>query len=244
MFPPDPVRPTTTPPPRPKQPTTSFRPKGLRDILKPTAIRKIRRWLRLQKEDLERMAKQGPTARRQFKEILIIGQDEVYEQARGIIWDLRPTSRRPDGTFPPWDFDKPIETHLNLDFIRLLETMPPDKALFDDLLNGVTFRADVGHDGVFMPHLTSLPKGLTKVGKEIDRFLGLGWYEQHLVDLDGPEPDADGDVELLGVGESDDAGDLGIPVWPIRIVPQGSVARKLEPDRPRRTTDGSAPRKS
>ena len=34
-----------------------------------------------------------------------------------------------------------------------------------------------------------------------------------------------------------------LPFWPIRMNPQGAVARKLEPDRWRRTTDGGAPRR-
>ena len=225
-FPPLPLRPATVPPPRPRQPRTSWRPRGIRDILKPEAIKKIIEWLRDQAADLRRLARIGPTARRRFRRSLVISQEEVWPQARGVAWDLR--VRDADGTFPPLDFEAKLDTHLNLEFIAELAQTSPDKALFDALLHGITFRAEVPLDGVFMPHLTSLSAGLTKVDKEFDRLAAQGWYEKFIVDLSD---------------ETEASGDLKIPFWPIRLYPNGSTARKLEPDRPRRTSDGSAPRK-
>ena len=140
-FPPLPHRPATVPPPRPRQPRTSWRPRGIKDILKPAVIKKIIAWLREQAGDLRRLARLGPTARRQFRRSLVISQEEVLPEARGVAWDLR--VRDPDGRFPPLDFEARLDTHLNLEFIAELAQTSPDKALFDALLHGITSRADV-----------------------------------------------------------------------------------------------------
>jgi len=67
---------------------------------------------------------------------------------------------------------------------------------------------------VWVPHLTSLPFGYASVGKELRRLRSLGWYEFY----------------------------SGLPFWPMYLNGQGATARKLEPDRFRRTTEGNGPR--
>ena len=69
---------------------------------------------------------------------------------------------------------------------------------------------------VLLTHLVSLPKGFLSVEKELKRLAGKGWYEVF------SHP----------------------PFAPWKALPQGAgaTARKLEPDRWRRTTDGGAPR--
>ena len=113
------------------------------------------------------------------------------------------------------DFGERIDTHLNLTFLhdRLLHY--PDQTLLANLLDGVRLDADVELQTVLVPHLTSLSKGYASVEKELRRLHGLGWYDLF-----------------------DD-----FPFWPMYLNGQGSTARKLEPDRFRRTTEGGGPRR-
>ena len=74
--------------------------------------------------------------------------------------------------------------------------------------------ADVEMQSFFAKHLVSLPKGYKAVAKELRRLQKKGLYDFT----------------------------AHIPFWPIYFNAQGSTARKLEPDRDRRTTEGGAPR--
>ena len=65
-----------------------------------------------------------------------------------------------------------------------------------------------------MPLLTSLPSGHASVGEALRRLRPLGWYEFC----------------------------SNLPFWPMYLSGQGATARKLEPDRFRRTTEGNGPR--
>ena len=112
------------------------------------------------------------------------------------------------------DFQAPIQTHLNLEYFRRRLEAYPDRYLVANVLEGVRLDADVELQSVFVPHLVSMPTGFKSVGKEVRRLRGLGWYEFF--------PD--------------------FPFWPLYLNGQGSVARKLEPDRYRRTTEGGGPR--
>jgi hypothetical protein len=47
------------------------------------------------------------------------------------------------------------------------------------LVEGVRYQADVELQGVFVPHLVSLPKGYASVRKELDRLERLEWYEYY-----------------------------------------------------------------
>ena len=67
---------------------------------------------------------------------------------------------------------------------------------------------------VFVPHLSSLPLGFSSVEKELRRLHSLSWYEFY------EHP----------------------PWWLLYLNGQGSQARKLEPDRYRRVTEGGGPR--
>ncbi|KAL3901399.1 MAG: hypothetical protein SGPRY_012282 [Prymnesium sp.] len=90
----------------------------------------------------------------------------------------------------------------------------PDQALLSYLLEGVRLEADVELQLVMVPHLTSLPMGFASVEKELRRFNGLGWYDFF----------------------------PALPFMPMYCNGQGAVARKLEPDRYRRSTEGGGPR--
>ncbi|KAL3892534.1 MAG: hypothetical protein SGPRY_015040, partial [Prymnesium sp.] len=89
----------------------------------------------------------------------------------------------------------------------------PDQTLVSYLLEGVRLYADVELQLVLVPHLTSLPMGFASVEKELRRLHGLQWYE------------------FLS----------SLPFLPMYCNGQGAVARKLEPDRFRRSMEGGGP---
>jgi hypothetical protein len=142
---------------------------------------------------------------------LVLGQEALAPWARGRVWDLT-FERAPCAV--PLDVTLPIETHLNLPFLRKRLTNYPDQNLLSNLLEGIRFEADVELQAVLVPHLISLPKGFTSVRNELYRLQTLGWYRffDHL------------------------------PFWPIYLNGQGATARKLE-TRYRRTTECGGPRR-
>ncbi len=91
----------------------------------------------------------------------------------------------------------------------------PDQELVSQVVNGVQFRAHMPLQIVMLPHLVSLPLGFTSVDKEVTDFVERGWYQRT----------------------------LGLPFLPLRAMGQGAAARKSDPLRFRRTTDGGGPRK-
>ena len=118
----------------------------------------------------------------------------------------------------PLDFSRPISTHLNLDYLRELSRLYPtypDQELFDHLIGGVRFKIGTVEQTVLQPHLSSLPKGFVNVHKELLRLVGKGFFKCF----------------------------ENLPFLPWRTLPMGVAFRKLEPDRPRRTTDGGSPRR-
>ena len=113
----------------------------------------------------------------------------------------------------PLDYSTKLSSDLHLDFLRVLMSSCPDKELRDHILRGAHFKADLPMQTVLLPHMKSLAGRVDLVQKEIERLRGLGWHD--VFDT--------------------------IPFFPCRIMPNGAVARKLEPDRFRRTTNASAP---
>ena len=118
----------------------------------------------------------------------------------------------------PVDYSAPISTHFNLDFVRdSLRAHPtyPDQEIFDHLLFGVRFKSQPEYQMILQPHLASLPLGYENVHKELRRLRDKGFFAC----FDHP------------------------PFAPWQTLSNGVVCRKLEPDRPRRTTDGGSPRR-
>lgn len=133
------------------------------------------------------------------------------------MWDCRPnTTRAHSGCCFVSDFRAPISTHLNLDFLRARLSLYPDQTLLANLLEGVRLDADVELQTVLIPHLASLPLGFSSVEKELRRLHAKGWYDFF----------------------------ADFPFWPMYLNGQGATARKLEPDRFRRTTEGGGPRQA
>ena len=118
----------------------------------------------------------------------------------------------------PVDFAAPISTHLNLDFVRAAQQAHPtypDQEIFDHLLFGVRFKSRPAYQMILQPHLSSLPLGYESVHKELRRLKDKGFFECF------KHP----------------------PFAPWQTLSNGVAFRKLEPDRPRRTTDGGSPRR-
>lgn len=115
----------------------------------------------------------------------------------------------------PLQYDAPLSSGLNLNLIERELGCYPDQQLLSFALEGARLQADVEMQTVLVPHLVSLPLGFKSVDSEIRRLEGLSWYD-FFEDL---------------------------PFVPIYINGQGAVARKLEPDRFRRSTEGGGPRK-
>jgi len=114
----------------------------------------------------------------------------------------------------PLNFEAPARSDLNLDFLRGTLHSYPDQTLVSYLVEGARLDADVELQTVLVPHLTSLPNGLASVGRELRRLRGLKWY--------------------TFVARQ--------PFVPAYFNGQGAVARRLEPSRYRRSTEGGGPR--
>ena len=118
----------------------------------------------------------------------------------------------------PVDYTAPISTHLNLDFVRAAQLQHPtypDQEMFDHLLFGVRFKSQPEYQMILQPHLSSLPLGYENVHKELRRLRDKGFFECF------KHP----------------------PFAPWQTHSNGVAFRKLEPERPRRTTDGGSPRR-
>ena len=104
---------------------------------------------------------------------LAIGRFELHEWARDRVWDCRAACCQ------LLDFQAPIETHLDLDYLRRRLIDYPDQHLVANVLEGARLDADVELQSVFVPHLVSLPLGYASVGKEVRRLHKLDWYRFH-----------------------------------------------------------------
>jgi hypothetical protein len=187
-------------------------PKSPKEILTAKGLSLIKDWMDSAIKDMEEMAATGALTKKRCRRVLALGPDMFTPLARHKWWDLRDWL---NGTGPIklLQLDKPVDTHLNLKVFKRELTGHPDKELLSFLEHGVSFKADLPYQLVLMPHLISLPQGYLAVQKEVYRLESLGFYGifKHLA------------------------------VLPCRVLPQGCTIRDLEPDRPRRTTNASAP---
>ena len=192
-------------------------PRDARDLLTPTGARRLTSWVDHQLRDLEHVR---------------------AEKARGtppgdIIRDRPDAIAIGQSEFLEWargrvwdctlaasacctvaDFSTtPLEIVSRAEVRRRLEHYP-DQFLISNLLEGARLDADVELQFVLVPHLTTLPFGFESVEKEVNRLEAYGWYRSFPV----------------------------IPYAPMYLNGQGATARKLEPDRWRRTTEGGGPR--
>ena len=187
-------------------------PRSAVDLMLPRSARRWRSWLGRTLADLVCMRDLGVDCERDRPQLLVFGQQDLYEWARGGVWDFR---RSPAECGTILDYGAPLSPTLHSDFFERELADYPDQQIVGMISSGVIYQADVELQAVFVPHLTSLPKGFKAVTKELKRLGAKGWYEAYSTP----------------------------PLFPGYYNGQGSQARKLEPDRDRRTTEGGAPRK-
>ena len=225
---------TTRVPRQSAQRAAGYEPRSIADILEPDAVAAIHDWEGVELSNLaaaRALGNAAPNCARGGGSVpfgscvrphkaLIIGQSQFQERARGIVWDCRPWShkgqdgRPAPGPAVPLDFRADPSSALNIDWIEAHSAEWPDKELLGFLRDGVNFRAKLPLAFLFSPHLRSLGDGVASVEKELRRLDEAGYHTIH------------------------DA----LPFAPTRFMSQGCTARKLEPDRKRRTTDGGCPR--
>ena len=116
-------------------------------------------------------------------------------------------------------FSKPAScsSHWDLKALDDILACYPDRELRDFVRYGVSYKVPLVSEIRLLPHLTTLGLGAHKLHTELRRLRDLGWSRPHAIH----EP----------------------PYIPIHFIPRGATARKHEPDRPRGTSDYSAPHK-
>lgn len=189
-----------------------------RDITLPAAVSKISAFLELTRMDLTDIVEQlergvAPelvACPNRPKPIAVV-QTEVHSWAVGRVYDC---TEGHSNCCVVADYNEPLRTHLQLDFLRWRLGSYPDQALAGYLLDGVQLKADVELQAVFVSHLNSLPMGWGSSMKKLHRKSELAWYEQY-----------------------DD-----LSIFPSYWHGKGAAARKLEPWRWRETTEGGGPR--
>ena len=201
-------------PRRPSQPPRDECPQHVFDLLTPLARLRLRAWLGRELEHARCVERQsrGEACSARRPPPLAMGRASMLPFAVDVVWDF--TFERSKSCGVPLDFGIPIESDLNLPYLVRRLRDYPDQRLVSYIAEGVRFEADVEYNSVFCSSLISLPKGFASVRQELRRLHGRGWYRYF----------------------------AHIPFWPFRANAQGAVARKLEPDRWRRTTDGGSPR--
>ena len=204
-------------PRRPRQPSRTSRcPRSPLDLFTSWGQliwrQRTSRWLKAALLDLECIEELGEKCTRRRPKAMAVGVAGMHAWSRGIVWDF--TFERHPTCGVPLDFHAQTESNLNRTYWSQRLHDYPDQKLLSFIVEGVQLDAHVELHSVWIPHLVSLPRGYSSVKKEILELERLGWYRFF--------------------------GDL--PFWPLYLNAQGSVARKLEPDRFRRTTDGGGPR--
>ena len=116
-------------------------------------------------------------------------------------------------------------THWRRDALAHALRHSQDFGLCDGVLtHGISYLADLDPIVMISDHLLSLADGIISVHKELARLTDKGWYQ------------------MFPAARLDE-GKLDLPMLPVRYVPHGSVARKLEPNRFRRVVDNGQPRR-
>jgi hypothetical protein len=157
-------------------------------------------------------------------EFLAFGLDGVMDWAARLLARGN-TIVRVGGRLRLKDCSTAPETHWNRAAMAHALRDSQDYGLCDAVLtHGMSYLADLAPIVMIADHLGSLCDGFESVHKELARLADKGWYQVFL------------SVRL-------DEGKLDLPCLPLRCVPHGSVARKLEPDRFRRIVDNGQPRR-
>ena len=218
------------PPAFPAAQVTTHKPTKITHILKPWAIRHLARKLKpiIAVMKLQKDGKPVPESLTAQCSTIVIGQDGFVDAARGVVWDLR--SRHPDGHFLPLAFDEPITSHLNTDaMFTALGDDYPDQSLRHQVKHGALFFASLELQIVICPHLVSLGDAFQVAERDLFRLARLGYLEV----VESEHFSLDDDGELI----------MAFGLLPIRCTSQGTRARKLQPEKPRRIANAGGPHK-
>jgi len=196
------------------QQQVTWRPATIEDLFMPGVWATVAAWCEGNARDLLWMREHGASGKMPHK------QQPLFLAQSDLVPEARGVvwdlRRASDGVIEPWDFTAPIRSDLNLDFLEVLLSTCPDRELVSHLRHGDDFKADLPLQTVLMPHLNSIAKNVDLCEREIDRLRGKGWSTAFSM----------------------------LPALPCRLLPCGSVERKYEPGRPRRTLNASAPHKA
>jgi len=203
--------PTTTPlPTLEPQRQTSWRPRRASDLLSAEAFDKLCGWLRQNVRDVDSMKSATERQGRPFKPHPLVLGQGDFVPEARGI--IWDLRRAAEEVIVPLDFLQPVQSGLNVELLEELLRECPDRELLDHLRHGIDFKADIELQVVLLPHMASLSGNVELVEMEIERLVGCQWHKLF------PQ----------------------IPFLPIRLNPNGAVARKLEQSRPRRVENASA----
>ena len=141
-----------------------------------TAALKVNRWIERNTLNLVCVRDKGEDCNRDDRPaVLVVAQGEFHPWARGLVWDFR---LAPDKCAMLLDYNAPLlQPSLNADYFARQLAHHPNQQLLSMIADGVRYQADVELQGVFIPHLVSLPKGYASVQKELRRLGKMGWCE-------------------------------------------------------------------
>ena len=167
-----------------KQPPPGFNPTGIDSLIMPVGIQMLDKWISDAMRDWNEMHDKGPAAFKQWRRntnVLAIGQELFFPEARGIVWDLRKAHL---GIVVPLDFELPFETHLDLDYLRFQCEQGylqgyPDQEILSMLFLGVRYKDDLDLQLVLLPHLLSFADGCDEIQSEMEGLVARGWYSLH-----------------------------------------------------------------
>ena len=173
---------TSALPPPVAQPACAgnWRPTCLSDVLKPTAVSRIRAAL-LKIQEWHALRRSGIDAPRPPP--LALGIDAFMPRARGRIWDLR--ACKADGSGVPTLLDTaaaPFTSHLNVPFIETLFAGIADQELLSMMRFGVCTHAELPAQIVIFPNLLSLydgDSGINEAARAVSELTQFGWWQQH-----------------------------------------------------------------
>ena len=181
------------------------------DLMPESTQLRLRDWVEQSHANLRCIRSEGISCARSRPDVLVISQGKLLPWARGLVWDFR---QSPAECGVALDYSAALRPTLNTEFFRRRLEGHPNQQILSMIVDGVRYQADVELQGVFVPHLVSLPYCYASVRKELDRLEQLDWYEYY----------------------------AGLPFWHVYSNAQGATPRKLE-QRWRRTTEGSGPRR-
>ena len=134
-------------------PAPGFEPLCEADIIGAEAWLRVVQWESQQWNFIVDCARLGPAARRRLKP-LVITAASFDPRGRGTIWDLR--DHRPGQPILPLDFDQPIRTRFDTNFLAHALSEYPDRELVSFVCHGVALKTESAPpDLVLCPHLVS-----------------------------------------------------------------------------------------